>query len=386
MISAIKRHPLVQRVYSLLGRLDDQMTPALVRRRAFRVASLAIIGAIVYWGGVASDRYVSEAHVVIHRTDMSNAGAVDFASIFSGGQSTHDLMLLRDHLQSVDMMNKLQQNLALREHFSDPTRDFLSRLWSRDVSQERFHEHYLSRVSVAMDDLAGVLVIKSQAYEPVKAKEMTEALVAEGERFMNDMAHRLASEQVSFLERQVSELGERARKARLKVLTFQNDKGLVSPQATLEGIASVTTQFENQLAELKAKRGAMIAFLSQDAPDVVKLDQQINAIEKQLAQERSRLASPRSGALNRTVEEMQRLQLEAELTQDMYRSALIALEKGRVEAIRTLKKVSIVQNPTTPEYAVEPRRLYNITVFALVVLLAAGVFHLLAAIIRDHQD
>ena len=51
-----------------------------------------------------------------------------------------------------------------------------------------------------------------------------------------------------------------------------------------------------------------------------------------------------------------------------------------------LKKVAVLQSPFQPQYPVEPRRVYNTVVFILVALLIAGVMHLIAAIIRDHQD
>jgi capsular polysaccharide transport system permease protein len=63
-----------------------------------------------------------------------------------------------------------------------------------------------------------------------------------------------------------------------------------------------------------------------------------------------------------------------------------ALESGRVEATRTLKKVSIVQQPFEPQYSMEPRRLYSITVFVLLAFITAGMLQLFAAIIRDHKD
>ena len=77
---------------------------------------------------------------------------------------------------------------------------------------------------------------------------------------------------------------------------------------------------------------------------------------------------------------------EAGFAQDVYKTSLVALENGRVEAIRKLKKVSVLQSPTLAEYPLEPRRIYNIFVFALAVLALAGIAHLLAAIVRDHQD
>ncbi len=78
--------------------------------------------------------------------------------------------------------------------------------------------------------------------------------------------------------------------------------------------------------------------------------------------------------------------MESVFAQDLYKTGLVALEKGRLEAIRTIKKVSVLQTPSRPELALEPRRFYNTLVFILVALLLAGITHLLAAIVRDHKD
>ena len=382
MIDRIRQHPLPQFIKSVHGRL----APHLVRRRAFQVALVAILLAIVYWGLIASDRYVSQADVVVDSTDMAGGQNKDFALLVAGTRNDHELMLMRDHLRSVDMLETLEAKLQLRAHYSDARRDPLSRMWSEDVAQEFFHEHYLARVSVEVDDGAGVLRIRTQAYSPEMAQAITSALVEEGERFMNDIGHRLARDQVDFLETAVGEMGERLRKARSAVLAFQNAKGFISPQAAAETLSGIVAQLEGELAQLKASRETMLGYLSASAPDVAQINLQIAAIEKQLRAEKARLTSPKGGTLNRTVEEYQGLEMQVTFAQDLYKTALTALEKGRIDATRNLKKVSIVQSPTLPQYPMEPRRIYNIIVFALSVLVLAGILQLLTAIIRDHQD
>lgn len=345
-----------------------------------------IILAIAYWGLIASDRYVSEARIVIDRTDMAGGQGADFVALITGGNKGNDLMLLREHLRSVDMLNKLDAKLDLRGHYSDRQYDFISRMWFQDSSQEFFHRHFLGRVGIEMDNVAGVLRIRAQAYTPEMAQAIAVSLVEEGEAFMNEMAHRLAREQVAFLEKQVAQIGERVLKARTAVVEYQSAKGLVSPQASIEAIAAIVAKLEGQIAELKAKQQAMMGYLSPKAPEIAQLTLQIGALERQLREEQARLASPKGSTLSRTVEEFQRMQMEAEFAQDLYRNALAALEKGRIEAIRTLKKVSILQSPTRPQYPLEPRRIYNITIFAISVFVLVGIIQMLIAIIRDHRD
>lgn len=372
----------------LISWTQSWLAPQFRRRRTLAAAVIASLLAAFYWGLIASDRYVSEAHIVIQQTDLAGGQSTDVMSLLGGGGGINraDQLLLRDHLLSVDMLEKLDDRLNLRLHFSDSSHDLLSRMWFEDVSIEKFHRYYLSRISVELDDYSGVLVIQAQAYDPKMAHEIVAMLAVEGEQFMNTLSHALAQEQVDFLEKQVTNIGERTMEARQTVLRFQNENGLLSPQGTAENIAGIINGLESRLAELKTRKVAMLGYLMPGSSDVKEITLQIGAVEKQINREQARLAAPNGNTLNRTVEEFQRLQLNAEFAQDIYKTTLMALEKGRVEATRTLKKVSVLQTPSKPQYPLEPRRIYNSAVFMLGALLVAGVVHLLAAIIRDHKD
>jgi capsular polysaccharide transport system permease protein len=365
-----------------------RLSPALKLNRTFGAAFAACLLATIYWGLVASDRYVSEASLLIQHTDLNAARPVDLGALLGGGAGSNrpDQLLLRNYMLSRDMLAKLDAKLHLREHYSDWHRDPLSRLWSSDSSGERFHEYYLSRVAVDYDEYAGVLVVRAQAYHPAMAQAITRMLVAEGERAMNEMAHALAQDQVDFIQRQVSAAAARYEATRQAVLRYQNKHGMVAPEDLAAHLNGAIDELQAKRTELQTRRTAMLGYLAPAAPGVVELDTQIDAIDKQVAVERARLAAPGGKALNSTVEEYQRLQMEAGFAQDLYKTALAALERGRVEATRDLKKVTLLQSPTLPELALQPRRLYNICAFILVTLLLAGVVHLLAAIIRDHKD
>lgn len=389
MIDRIRQSWLARLAAKLADWAQSWLVPALLRRRTFGAAVIASIWAILYWGLIASDRYVSEAHVIIQRTDLSNGQSMDlFSSLLgnAGAGNRADQLLLRDHLLSTDMLKKIDAKLNLRAHYSTWYRDPISRMWFESSPFEWFHRHYLSRVSAEYDDYAGVLIIKAQAYEPETAHAIASMLVQEGERHMNAMAHSLAIEQVAFLEKQVAELNDRALKARQTMLAFQNRRGMISPQGTAENLAGIINRLEGQITDLQTRRTAMLGYLMPDSPAVVEINQQISATERQIEVEKARLTSPKGRTLNTAVEEYQRLQMNAELAQDLYKTALVALEKGRVEATRMLKQVSVLQAPIQPEYPLEPRRLYNTVVFILITLLIAGVVHLIAAIIRDHKD
>ncbi|MBK6289075.1 MAG: chain-length determining protein [Gammaproteobacteria bacterium] len=361
--------------------------PADLQRNIFAGALLLSLLAAFYWLLIASDRYVSEAHIIIQRTDLVSGQTVDFSGLLGNvGGNTADQLLLRDHLLSLDMLRALDEKLDLRAHYSNWRRDPLSRMWFEDTPIEKFQDYFLGRVNVDFDEYTGVLVIKAQAYDPDTAHAIAALMVEEGERHMNAMAHELANEQVAFLERQVAAMSKRAMKARQAVLAFQNSNSLASPAAAAQTLEGIIARLESQLTDLQTRRGAMLGYLVSDSPSITEIDLEIGATRDQIAREQAKLASPDGNTLNRTIEEFQRIEADAGFADDVYKTSLVALEKGRIEATRTLKKVSVLQKPSQPEYPLQPRRIYNAIVFLLVSLLLAGVLNLVAVIIRDHRD
>lgn len=374
----------LQRLRASVHRL---LAPSNIQGTIFGAAMLLSLIAAFYWIVLASDRYVSEAHVVIERTNLAPGDStMAFGVVAVVPGLTSDQMLLRDHLLSIDMLKALDAKLDLRTHYSDWRRDPLSSLWFKNTPIEKFHAYFRGRVTIEVDEFTGILTVKSQAYDPETAQAITAMLVENGERHMNAMAHALAAEQVAFLEKQVADLNARAVAARQELLVFQSSKQMLSPAGTAQTLEMIIAKLEGELSDLQTRRNGLLGYLMPDSPGVKELDLQIAGTREQLRKERRRLASTEGDTLNRTVEEYQTLEMQSQFAQDLYKSAITALEHGRVEATRTLKKVSVLQSPNLPEYALEPRRLYNSMVYLIVSLLIAGLVNLVVIIIRDHRD
>ncbi len=354
-----------------------------------RLIQLTLIGAVLataYWLLIASDRYVSEASVIIRKTDSVAAPTPDLSMLIAGiaAVNRNDQMLLREYLLSVDMLKKLDAELNLKAHYGDWGRDWVSRMWLTDM--EWFHRHYLSRVAIEYDDYAGVLRIKAQAYDSATARAIADTLVREGERYMNQLGHELAQTQVNFLTTQVDLAQLRFQQASQRLLAFQNKKGLLSPQATAESLNVLVAKLEEQRAQLQTQLASLPKNLDRDHPNIVMLRQSLAAVDRQIGEEKAKLANPGGKTLNITMEEFQRLQMEVTFTQELYKTALAALEKGRIDATRMLEKVSVLQTPTLAEYPMEPRRIYNAVITLLFGLMLVGILKLLESIVLDHVD
>lgn len=350
------------------------------------IAILAILLVTFYWFVWAQARYVSHATVVLESPQVATP-EISFASLMGSGGSgnTHDLLLLREHLLSVDMLRHLDDALGFREHYSEHG-DIFAKLLNRDAPIEDLHKYYLRRVNIELDEYAGVLNVEVQGYTPEFAHDMAQMLLEAGEDHMNQMGHRLAEEQVKFLEQQMVRLEDRFKETRAELLDFQNEYGLVSPTATVESLNQVVATLEGDLARLRAQRDALASFQSEQSPELRQVERNITALRDQISEQSERLAQAAGGALNRVSAEYETLELQAQFAQETYSSALAALENTRLEAARQLKQVSVLQSPLFPEYPTEPNRLYNSSVFAIITIFLAFIFSMILMIVKDHRD
>ena len=299
-------------------------------RWIFRSIFVVSIISIMYWI-FASDRYVSEATILIQNTEQITTSNMDITTLLSGvgGSNKTDQLLLSEYLLSVDMLKKLDKTLDLRAHYSSDCWDFASRMWLGKYYLEWFHRYYLSRISVIYDDFSGVLHIEAQAYDAKMAHDIANLLVKEGEWFMNEMSHALARVQVEFLEKQVDQAQAQVLQASKNLITFQNQKGLASPTATVESIHSIIAKLENQRTEIQTKLASLPSNLSSNHPTKTTLQQSLTAVEKQIVQEQLRLASTSGNPLNSLMEQEQLLQLELKFKQIFIKQLLLLLKKEK---------------------------------------------------------
>ncbi|PJX12514.1 chain-length determining protein [Halomonas sp. 141] len=365
--------------------MQSSLTRFVKQSPHWAMALLAILLVSFYWFVWAEERYVSRATVVLESPQVATPEFSLSSLMGGGGGNTADLLLLREHLLSVDMLRLLDEQLGIRQHYSEHG-DLFARLRDPNVPIEDLHRYYLRRVEVELDEYAGVLNIHVQGYTPEFAHSMASLLLEAGENHMNEMGHRLADEQVRFLERQMVRLEERFNDTRAQLLEFQNEHGLVSPTSTVESINQVVATLEADLARFQAQRNALASFQSAQSAELRQVERNIEALRDQIVEQRDRLAQATGNSLNRISAEYETLELQAQFAQETYSSALAALENTRLEAARQLKQVSVLQSPLMPEYPTEPNRLYNSTVFAIITIFLAFILSMMIMIIKDHRD
>lgn len=359
-------------------------------RRSLKLGSfLWVVGifciAVLYFGVMVSDRYVSRADVLVKQADQIKMLPEALSILGVGGSSHQDVLLIQDYLQSWDLLSTLDQELDLKGHYQSHQADFFSRL-SGDASREDFIEYYRKHLMLHLDDLSGVLTIELQTFDPDYSQRVVTLMLKESEQFINRLGHKMALDQLAFVEKEADRAYQRVQTEKNKVLAFQNSHQLLSPESTSSAQVGMINQIEAELVRQQTELKRLKSYMKSTAPQVVAIETSVNALNKQLQQEQGKLTGVDKDAMNEITASYQEVQARASLAADFYKTSLISLEQARVEAYRKIKHLLVISQPTLADKAEYPRRLYNLATVGVLLCLFYGLVVMGLATLREHQD
>lgn len=354
---------------------------------AFWIVGLPMLLGIFYYTFLAADRYVSEAKIAVRQSgDSGMAEVAGIASLLGGNAgSREETLYLKEYIHSLDMLRHLDAKYNLRQAYEAEKIDPIFRLYS-GTSQEWFHWYYSNRVEVVFDDLSSLLTVRVEGFDPEFARLVNAEILAQSERFVNEISHRLARQQMAFAETEMLRAHERYQKAKTSLITFQNRHKVLDPLTQAQATATLTAQLESEIAHKEVELKTLTGYLQENAPQVVMMRNQIAALKAQQDKESGKVASQNGSRLNSLAAEFQNLTLEAGFAEDAYKAALTAMETTRIEASRKLKSLVVVATPATAEKALYPQRIYNLVTLLVILVLVYGIVRLVIATVQEHRD
>ena len=349
------------------------------------VVGIPTLLAAVYFGLFASDIYVSEARFAIRsaKSGPSVSGLASLltsSSIASGGQES---MVVAEYAESLDMMQKVQDRLDIRSHYSSSEVDLLSRL-AEDATIEESLTFFRDHVQLVRDGSSDVLTLKARAYSPAMAQELAELVISLSEELVNTMSNRMEADALATAQAEVQRAALKVREASQQISAFRSTNESLNPAAESSALLGIVSGIESKLVETRAELTEKRAFMRDDSPEVVSLRNRVNALTRQLRLERGRLSGDDAQQMSNLIEGYQPLVLEQELAQQQYASALSSLELARLEAQRKKQYLITFIQPSLPDEAVEPRRFAEVLTVMVFSFLAYVIGGLMWSALKDH--
>jgi capsular polysaccharide transport system permease protein len=349
---------------------------------------LPTLGALVYFGLIASDVYISESRFVIRspqrQVQSGLVGALLQGTGFSRSQddtySVHDFILSRDALHVLD------EKLGVRKAYSSDKVDFIGRFpgldWDR--SFEAFHRYWQKKVTVDFDPASSISVLRVRAFAAEDSQKINDLLLRMGERLVNDLNERIQQDTVKFAAQEVKLAEDKVRDASLALSSYRGKQAMYEPdrQASLQlqGVAKIQEELvatEGQLAQLRK--------LSPGNPQIPALVSKVDTLRGAIASESAKVTSA-GGSYSARAPFFERLALEKGFAERQLATALAGLETARSEAQRKQLYLERIVQPNLPDEYVEPRRIRSIFTVFVLGLIAWGVVSLLVASVREHTD
>jgi capsular polysaccharide transport system permease protein len=333
-------------------------TSASLAQRLRRVGSvliltLPIVAGAVYFYGIGRPRFPSEANVVIRKSeDQStaiNEGALGLLLGANNQSSTEDAKFLTVFLSSPQMQEVVEKQLDFRERYRKQGPDFYAGL-ADGASQEDRLTFYQKQISVFPNEATGTLVIRSSGYDSDSSYRLNRILLQKAERFVNDISQQISLKQKEFAEKELTSAKQKLERSKLKLLTYQKKNQQLNPVQEAEVTNQMISTLESKLVDLRIELASKERqFKEKDAPEVVYVRDQVQSIQSQITQERKRSVGKEGRDLSKKSAEFLALEGDVKYHEDLYKLAISAVEKARVEANRQQKFLVLLSAPRQAE-------------------------------------
>lgn len=351
------------------------------------VVLLPTLLGVLYWGLIATPRYVSEAHFVVRKTDEarpSNLGLMLQNVGLSAGVA--DSFAIQEYMSSRDAAATLNEQFDFSEVFSRKGVDLFSRYPGPFVSpsDEAQYDALKRYISVSYNGGSGITTLRVQAFTPQDAQAISQALLASGEALVNRLNERAAADAVRDAELAVTEATTRHGEVQQQLTNFRNRERFIDPQIA----AAESSQLVSGLLVAAAQLRAELAQLQQSAPQspqIPAIQGRIAAYESQIAAARSDLAGA-SGSLAPKMSTYEGLMLQKELAARALTEASAALVTARQDVRRQKLYLDRIVEPNLADKPTEPRRARAI----LIIFLSSFGLYLLGRLLwaglREHRQ
>lgn len=342
--------------------------------------------AAIYLIFLASPRYVSEAQFIVRSSDegavTSLGSALEGVGIGSKSANAHAVL---EYVKSSDGIAELAQTVDVRKMYARAGTDVLSRLPRpfTDPSNETFRQQFNSYLTVGYDSQTGISTLRVEAFTAEDAQRIADGLLQGGERLVNRLSDRSASDAVVQAEQNVLEAQARVDRSLEGLTAFRNREGLIDPASSARAGGELVGELSLNLATMRAER-SQVASDTPGSPQLPVIDSRIRALEGQIAIEREKIVGGAS-SLAPKISSYESLQTEREFSERLLASSTAALHTAQLEARRKRLYIDRVVNPDRPDRAVEPKRMLALLAVFASLMLVYGLGWLVLAGVRESR-
>lgn len=362
------------------------------RGRFFKLAFVLVVlmptvASSVYYGLIASNRFVSEAQYVVRGVSTQRATGIDILfRTFGISRAVDDTNVVQNYLLSRDAVRALEAKVPLRRIFSVTSADWVARFprpW-RDDSFESLYDYYRDRVQIVTNSKSGITELSVETFRPEDSSAIATALLETAEEMVNRLNERARNDLVDAAQREVQHSETALLKIQKHLTMYRNRELVVDPMKNSAAILETIGVLTNEHAQASARLSEVEATTPQ-SPLRHGLRAQLTSLQQQIANQRLLLAGD-DKALATNLSTYERLTLERALADNRLGAATTAYLAARQEAQRKQIYVERIVSPNLSDESTAPRRLRAVATVFTVCITFFSVMWIILVGAKEHAQ
>ncbi|MCG8508756.1 MAG: RNA polymerase sigma factor RpoD, partial [Rhodospirillales bacterium] len=170
------------------------------------------------------------------------------------------------------------------------------------VSREDFLKYYRDMVEVQTNTGTDITVLRARAFSRDMATATAEAILELSDVLINNWSERITEDTLRFARNELGKAEDHVRDTSAALTKFRNEKRSVDPGEETSAILQIITGLEGELASTRAELIEKESVMKSSSAPVRTLRNRVAALERQIENERRRLAGESGTELTRLID------------------------------------------------------------------------------------
>jgi len=350
----------------------------------FAVVAVPNIVAGVYLAFVASDQYATETRFALRGGEPSVLDQFGGLLGFAAANRAQDSLIVVDYIRSRGMVEAVDKKLDLRKLFAPDGVDPLSR-FNPKRSDEELLRYWRRHVDATIESMSGIITVVVRAFTAADSLAIARAVSAQSETLVNDLSERARNDALRQARAELGRAKDRLQDRIAAMRDVRNAEGILDTAKTTEAMTRMLSELRLDLIRMQQNYDAQRRTIAADAPQLRVLEAQIVSMRDQIRElERQMTGGASTAALSGAMGRFNVVELEKHVAEQQYMAAAAAYERARVELDTQNVYLASFLTPVLAQEALYPKRLWLMTIVALLTLALWGAGVGAAVMVRNH--
>jgi capsular polysaccharide transport system permease protein len=320
----------------------------------FLIPSCAAVGFFGFW---QSDQYVAEARFTIRPAAAPGATVTEVPTELI----VQDTMIAMTYLRSRALVERLEQDVGLRQLYDRDSIDWFDRLKPKaEVEDVLRYWHAMSAVSVQATN--GIVTLTVRAFAPGDAAAIAEACLKAAEAEVNRLDQQAVASTVAAVEaaRKNAETGLAAARANLEAT--RNSEAVIDSEQSTTALTALITSVRKDYMTLQQQYDSQSRYLDKNSPQIRNMAIKLDAAKHEIARLESQLTgrqqmAPSRPALSDSMAKLEYADLRNRVAEAQYDAAISQAEAAQLAAKAQAIYLQVFLHPAPAQEPKYPRRL-----------------------------